>query len=65
MKKVPTLIIILVSTFILVSCSSNPVSNLSVSPEIPEPTSTPVVMPCTVFHIPVTPQAGGAEFGDR
>ena len=65
MKKVPSLFTILVSTFILVSCSSNPVTNPSISLKTSEPTITPVVMPCTVLHIPVTPQAAGAEFGDR
>jgi cyclophilin family peptidyl-prolyl cis-trans isomerase/protein-disulfide isomerase len=65
MKKAPSLFTLLTSAFILVSCSGAPVTHPSASPETPKPTSTPTVMPCTVLHIPVTPEALGAEFGDR
>jgi cyclophilin family peptidyl-prolyl cis-trans isomerase/protein-disulfide isomerase len=65
MKKVPSLITILVSTFILISCANVPVANPSAYPETAKPTSTPTEMPCTLLHVPVTPQAAGAEFGDR
>jgi cyclophilin family peptidyl-prolyl cis-trans isomerase/protein-disulfide isomerase len=69
MKKSPSLFTLLTSAFILVSCliscSGAPVTHPSASPETPKPASTPTVMPCTVLHVPVTPEALGAEFGDR
>ena len=65
MKKASSLFTLLTSAFILISCSNVPVANPSASPETPKPISTSTVMPCTVLHAPVTPQAAGAEFGDR
>jgi len=60
--------ILLVSVFILGSCSPAPATAnpISLATSSPEPTPTSAIMPCTLLHVPVTPEAAlGAEFEGR
>jgi cyclophilin family peptidyl-prolyl cis-trans isomerase/protein-disulfide isomerase len=60
--------ILLVSTFILVSCSPTPAAITRSAQATPtlKPTSSPASIPCTLFHTPLTPEpALGAEFEGR
>ena len=65
MPNIPSMTILITGAFILFACS--PASELTPSalPIKPEPTSTFAEMPCTLLHFPATPEALGAEFGDR
>jgi cyclophilin family peptidyl-prolyl cis-trans isomerase/protein-disulfide isomerase len=63
MKKIPFLTILLASA-LLISCSHPTAAPLSAS-ATPAGTSTPAYMSCTILHIPATPPALGADFGDR
>ncbi len=51
---------------LLVSCSSAPTATPGLlATSAPSTASTPATMPCTLLHAAATPQALGAEFGDR
>ena len=66
MQKIVSLLILPVSAFILFSCSPGTATLAlipSASPVVITP--TPAVMACTLLHFPATPEALGAEFGDR
>jgi cyclophilin family peptidyl-prolyl cis-trans isomerase/protein-disulfide isomerase len=59
------IIILLASVLILVSCSPAPATANPVSLATPTlgPTATPAALPCTLLHVPVTPEAAvGAGF---
>ena len=61
-------VILLVSAMVLSSCSPRPIAltPTSSSTSTLGPTGTPTIMPCTLLHFPVTPEAAlGAEFEDR
>jgi cyclophilin family peptidyl-prolyl cis-trans isomerase/protein-disulfide isomerase len=62
------LALLLVSTYLLISCT--PVSFISSAVTLATPslitTTTPASMPCTILHFPITPEAAlGAEFESR
>ncbi len=65
MRKILSLSILLVSAFILFSCAPAPTTTNPPLPAISVATSSPLSMPCTILHVPATPEALGAEFGDR
>ncbi len=65
MRKISSLSILLVSIFILYSCSSAPATTNPTLRATPVTTSTPGSMPCTILHVLATPEALGAQFGDR
>ena len=67
MRRILALSLLISVAFIFVSCA--PVATTA-SPSHPAATvaaatSTPSVMPCTLLHVAATPEALGAEFGDR
>lgn len=67
MRRILALSLLIAVAFIFVSCA--PVATTA-SPSHPAATvaaatSTPSVMPCTLLHVAATPEALGAEFGDR
>ncbi len=62
------IIILLVSAFILTSCSPASIATNPVSLATPTlgPTVTPASMACTLLHFPITPEAAlGAKFDNR
>ena len=66
MKKTPSLFLLLTFILIFVSCTAAPAGTSS-PPTVTRSAATPTsaAMPCTVFHVPATPEALGAEFRDR
>lgn len=65
MIKIMRSFILTVSAFLLFSCAPATTTVTSNPPAVPLITSTPAAMPCTLLHFPATPEALGAEFGDR
>jgi cyclophilin family peptidyl-prolyl cis-trans isomerase/protein-disulfide isomerase len=66
MQKISSLSVLLVTAFFLFSCSPAPTTTVyPTQPATPVATATPAFIPCTILHIPATPVALGAEFGDR
>ena len=65
MQKILSLFILLTSAFILISCTPAATTGTPSPTATPAATSTPAAMPCTILHFPATPEALGAEFGDR
>jgi cyclophilin family peptidyl-prolyl cis-trans isomerase len=67
MKKVLYPFILLAFVFILYACSPTTATSIPASglPSTLQPSATPAIMPCTVLHFPATPEALGAEFGNR
>ena len=65
MRKILSLFISVASSFSLVCCThATPTATPSPTAK-PVPTSTPTAIPCTILHFPTTPEALGAEFGER
>lgn len=65
MKKIIRLFVLTASAFILVSCAPAPTPGMATPPAARVMPSTPTSMACTLLHFPATPEALGAEFGDR
>jgi cyclophilin family peptidyl-prolyl cis-trans isomerase/predicted DsbA family dithiol-disulfide isomerase len=66
MSKKPCPYIPFIFAFILLAGCTQPTPTAIPSPtSVPTPTSTPTALPCTLLHVQATPEALGAEFGER
>jgi cyclophilin family peptidyl-prolyl cis-trans isomerase/protein-disulfide isomerase len=55
----------ILSFILLVGCAQTTPTAIPSPTSKPTPTSTPTALPCTVLHAQATPEALGAEFGER